>query len=157
MGNALSTVTKSLLQAIVILVIGVIMSAQVSLEPLGWVGGLLFIIGFGLGFAGIGLAVASRAGSTSGYHMLVFMLTLPLLFVSNALYPMTSLPPWMRARAQVNPMSYVVDGLRQTLFQSGTAPASGDLLPLWLCFLVVMTFAVFGVLLAYVVFKKSIK
>lgn len=157
MGNIMSTVTKSLFQVIVILIIGMLMGAQISSNPLGWLGGLILITGCGLGFAGIGLAVASKTSSTGGYHMLIFMLTLPLLFVSNALYPMASLPAWMRIGAQMNPVSYVVDGLRQMVFENGAALADGSVLPLWLCFTVVAAFGLFGILLAYVAFRKSIK
>ena len=107
--------------------------------------------------AGIGLAVASKTNSPGGYHMLIFMLTLPLLFVSNSLYPLASLPTWMRITSQLNPVSYMVDGLRQTAFQSSATLASGELLPLWLCFLVVAAFGVFGMMLAYVAFKRSLK
>jgi len=53
-----------MLQAFVILILGLVMGAFVSLEPLGWLGGLVLICGFGLGSAGIGLAVASRASNT---------------------------------------------------------------------------------------------
>ena len=157
MANALSTVTKSLAQSIIILIIGVLMGALISLQPLGWLGGLILICGFGLGFAGIGLAVASRASSIGGYHMLIFMLTLPTLFVSNALYPLASLPTWMRVLARANPMSYAVDGLRQTFFQGSTTMPVGDLIPLWLCFVVVVAFAIFGMLLAYASFKKAMR
>ena len=154
MANALSTVTKSLIQALIIIAVGALMGAQFSSNLLGWLGGVLLIGGFGLGFAGIGLAVASKTNSPGGYHMLIFMLTLPLLFVSNSLYPLASLPTWMRVIAQGNPMSYVVDGLRQTIFQSST---TGSDFALWLCFLVVALFAVFGMLLAYFSFRKSMK
>lgn len=34
---------------------------------------------------------------------------------------------------------------------------SGDLIPIWLCFTVVMAFGRVGMLLAYLVFSKSIK
>jgi len=156
LANALSTVTKSLFQSVLIIIVGILMGAQLILNPLGWLGGLVLVALFGLGFAGIGLAVASRTSSSGGYHMLIFMLTLPLLFVSNSLYPMASLPTWMRIVAQVNPMSYTVDGLRQMMFENSAALA-GDLLPLWLCFVVVTVFALFGVLLAYFSFKKSIR
>ena len=156
LGNALSTVTKSLFQAIVILIVGVLMGAQVDLLPLGWLGGLVLIVGFGLGFAGIGLSVASRTNSPGGYHMLIFMFSLPLLFLSSSLYPLASLPAWMRIAARVNPMSYVVDGLRQTAFQGSGALAGGEF-PLWLCFLVVALFALLGIALAYSAFMKSIK
>lgn len=131
------------------------MGALISMEPLGWLGGLVLICGFGLGFAGIGLAVASRASSAGGYHMLIFMFTLPTLFASNALYPLASLPTWMKIMAQANPMSYVVDGLRQTFYQNSTRLADGELLPLWLCFAVVIAFAVAGMLLAYISFRRS--
>ena len=154
MANALSTVTKSLIQALIIIAVGALMGAQFSSNLLGWLGGVLLIGGFGLGFAGIGLAVASKTNSPGGYHMLIFMLTLPLLFVSNSLYPLASLPTWMRVVAQGNPMSYVVDGLRQTIFQSST---TGIDFALWLCFLVVALFAMFSMLLAYFSFRKSMK
>lgn len=157
-GNAMSTVNKSLFQSLVILVVGVLMGAKfVGLDPLGWLGGLVLITSFGLGFAGIGLAVASRTNSPGGYHMLIFMLTLPLLFLSNALYPLEYLPTWMQIGAKINPVSYVVDGLRQTIFDSNALITGGELLPLWLCFLVVIVFAGLSMTMAYSSFKKSIK
>jgi len=146
-GNAMSTINKSLFQSLVILVIGVLMGAKfVGLDPLGWLGGLVLITGFGLGFAGIGLAVASRTSSPGGYHMLIFMLTLPLLFLSNALIG-----------AKINPVSYVVDGLRQTILDSNALITGSELLPLWLCFVVVIVFAGLSITMAYSSFKKSIK
>jgi ABC-2 type transport system permease protein len=157
MGNAMSTITKSLFQSSIILIIGILMGAKfVGFDPAGWLGGLLLITLFGLGFAGIGLAVASKTSSTGGYHMLIFMLTLPLMFLSNSLYPLDSLPTWMQIGSKVNPVSYVVDGLRQTIFDAGSNFAGGEFLPLWLCFLVVAIFAAFGTLLSYVSFKKSV-
>ncbi|MFC1951547.1 ABC transporter permease [Chloroflexota bacterium] len=87
--------------------------------------------------------------------MLIFMLTLPLMFVNNALYPLPALPAWMRFVAQINPMSYVVDGLRQTVFISSTVVTGGTPLELWLCYLVVITFAAFGMGLAYMSFKMK--
>ncbi|MFC1954579.1 ABC transporter permease [Chloroflexota bacterium] len=157
MGNALSTITKSLFQSVVILTIGILMGARfIGYNPAGWLGGLLLVTLFGLGFAGIGLAVASKTNSTGGYHMLIFMLTLPLMFLSNSLYPLDSLPVWMQIGSKINPVSYVVDGLRQTLFDAGSIYTEGGFLPLWLCFLVVAIFAVFGTLLSYVSFKKSV-
>jgi ABC-2 type transport system permease protein len=154
----MSTVTKSLFQSLVILGVGILMGAQfIGLDPINWLGGLLLVMGYGLGFAGIGLAVASRTNSPGGYHMIIFMLTLPLLFLSNALYPLESLPTWMQVGAQINPVSYAVDGLRQTIFESSAAFAGGDFLPLWLCFIVVFIFAALGMMLAYSSFKKAIK
>ena len=157
MGNALSIVTKTLFQAIVILVVGVLMGAQGSLDPLGWLGGLVLVTFYGLGFAGIALAFASRTNDPGSYHMVIFLINLPLLFMSNALYPLTSLPTWMQVFARINPTSYVVDGMRQTFFDSGVTLAGAEFLPLWLCFVVIVAFAAFGMSVAYVAFKRSIR
>ncbi len=157
MGNALSILTKTMFQAVVILVVGVLLGAQGSLDPLGWLGGRVLIELYSLGFAGIALAFASMANDPGAYHMVIFLINLPLLFMSNALYPMASMPTWMEVLARANPTSYVVDGMRQTLFDSSATLANAELLSLWLCFVVVTAFAAFGISLAYVAFKKSIK
>ena len=157
MGNAMSTTTTALLQSIIILIIGMFMGAKLDLLPFGWLGGMVLTAGFALGFAGIGLAVAAKANTTGGYHMLIFMLTLPLMFISNALYPISSLPTWMKVISQINPMSYVVDGLRQTVFTGTTAIAGGTPLELWLCYVVAIAFALFGMGLAYIAFKGAVK
>ena len=157
MGNAMSTTTTALLQSVIILIIGMFMGAQLDLLPFDWLGGMVLVTGFALGFAGIGLAVAAKASSAGGYHMLIFMLSLPLMFVSNALYPISALPGWMKVIAQINPMSYAVDGLRQIMFVNSVAVTGGKPLELWLCYLVVIAFAVFGMGLAYIVFKGTVK
>ena len=157
LGNALSVVTKSLFQAMVILVVGVLMGARIGLNPLGWLGGLMLVAGYGLGFAGIALAFASKTDNPGAYHSMIMILNLPLLFLSNALYPLASLPTWMRIGAQLNPTSYVIDGLRQMVLQNGAALTGGEALPLWLSFLVVAIFAAFGMGLAYTAFRQSIR
>ncbi len=156
MGNALSTVTKSLLQAAVIFAVGLLMGAAVKMDPLGWIGGVLLVGGYGLGFTGIALGVASKTNTPGAYHMLIFMLNLPLLFLSNALYPLDTLPTWMEIGARINPTSYVVDGLRQMVLSDATMLVGGDALPLWQCFLVVGSFAMLGMWYAYVAFKQSL-
>jgi ABC-2 type transport system permease protein len=157
MGNALSTVTKSLFQAIVIFVVGVLVGAQVNLNPVGWLGGLALVAGYGLGFAGIALSLASKTDNPGAYHTMIMLLNLPLLFLSNALYPLSWLPKWMQIGALINPTSYVIDGVRQMVLENGAALAGGEVLPLWLCFLVVAAFAALGMWLAYSAFKSSVK
>jgi ABC-type polysaccharide/polyol phosphate export permease len=63
----------------------------------------------------------------------------------------------MEVLARRNPTSYVVDGMRQTFFDSSVTLANAELLPIWLCYVVVAAFAAFGMLFAYVAFKRSIK
>jgi ABC-2 type transport system permease protein len=46
------------------------------------------------------------------------MITMPLFFASNALYPVTIMPAWLRTLSAVNPLSYEVDALRGLLIHS---------------------------------------
>jgi len=157
LGNATSIVTKVLIQSILILIVGLLMGARLSDQPLGWIGGLLLIAGYGIGFSGFALAVASSTDSSEGYHMMIFLLQLPLLFLSNSLYPLQTLPAWMKIGAYANPTTYVVTGLRQITL--GAAPTMGAIadIPLWLCFAISGAFAVVGMYLALRAFTAAIK
>ncbi len=117
-----SGLVKTLIQSLIILVVAVLFGAQLSRQPLGFLGALVFLLLYVMAFVGFSNGVAARSKSMGGYHMLLFVLNLPLLFLSNALYPLETMPGWMRTLAYLNPTTYVVDGLRHTLFQNGSLP-----------------------------------
>lgn len=154
LGNALSTVTKALLQVVVIFIVGALVGAQLSFNPLYWLAGLVLISGYALGFAGLALAFASKTDSTGAYHTIIFLFNLPLLFLSNALYPLDTLPKWMQIGALFNPTTYVVSGLRQTTLLTS---ATNESLALWICFVAVALFATIGTGIAYRAFRGVIK
>ncbi len=157
MGNALSTMTKSMFQAVIILIVGVVLGAKVNANPLGWLGGLLLVAGFGLGFSGLALAMASQTDSPGAYHAMIMVFNLPMLFLSNALYPLDTMPTWMKIGSLINPTTYTIDGVRQMMFRDPVALAGGDPLPLWLCWVVVAAFAALGMWMAYSAFNRSVK
>ena len=45
------------------------------------------------------------------------VLTMPLFFASNAIYPLDIMPHWLQIDAKLNPLTYVVDGLRGLMVQ----------------------------------------
>jgi ABC-2 type transport system permease protein len=151
LGNAASTTTKALFQAAVVLVVGALMGAQITGDPLGWLALALLLSLFTIGFAGVALAVAARSSSIMGYHGMIFLFNLPLLFASNALYPLVSMPGWIRAIALANPTTYLIDALRALTF-GGTAA-----LPLPLSFAVIAVFAVLGMALSLWSFQRTIR
>ncbi len=157
MGNALSITSKVLIQSIIIMIVGILMGARLSSNPLGWLGGFVLIAGYGIGFSGIALAVASKTDSSEGYHMMIFMLQLPLLFWSNSLYPLATLPTWMRVGALFNPTTYVVTGLRTITMAPAAAVANSVVIPMWICFIVILAFAAAGMGLALRAFQSTIK
>ena len=157
MGNASSILTKVLIQSILIFIVGILMGAKLSNNPAGWLGSILLVSGYGIGFSGIALAVASSTNSSEGYHMMIFMLQLPLLFLSNSLYPLETLPMWMRIGAYINPTTYVVTGMRQISLQATPSMGIPANIPLWLSFAVLAAFSILGMWLALKAFKKAIR
>ena len=152
LANALSTVTKGLFQAGIILVLALFFGSRVAPNPLGWLGGLLVIGLYGLGIAGLALAVAARVNSTLGYHGLI-ALDLPLLFASNALYPLDILPGWMQWVARFNPTTYAIDAMRWLVYNIHYEGQAN----LWLSVGIVSGFAVLGMMLAVRAFRREIK
>jgi ABC-2 type transport system permease protein len=149
LGNSLANISKSLLQTVAIVVVGLLAGAVFSTSLWGVLGSVALVAGFGLGFGGIALAIASSIDNEGGFHAIIMLLNLPLLFLSNALYALETLPRWMQGAAKINPTSYLVDGVRQLMMSAG-----GDF-PLWLCFTVVLGFGFLCLLLSVAVFRKS--
>ena len=44
---------------------------------------------------------------------------MPLFFASNAIYPLSLMPSWLRAISKVNPLTYQVDALRRLMIVGG--------------------------------------
>lgn len=151
LGNAASTATKAMIQAILMLLVGILMGARLGGNPLGWLLALGLVALFALGFSGIALAIAAVSRSMMGYHGLIFLFNLPLLFASNALYPLSVLPNWMQALVILNPVTYLIDAIRALAF--GAQPT----LNLGLSVAVVALFAVLGVWLALKSFQHTIR
>jgi ABC-2 type transport system permease protein len=145
LGNAGSTVSKAIVQAIVIFLVGTLIGARPAGGPLEWLLAFALVVAYALGFTGLALSVASQTDDLMAYHAMIMLLNLPVLFLSNALYPLSSLPVWMRIGAMANPTSYLVDGMRQLVLSQ---PGQSTDFPLWLCSSVVLVFALAGLALA---------
>lgn len=142
--------TKALAQGALVLLLGLLLGARLQ----GGAPSLLLAAGllaaFTAGFAGLAAAVAGQARGMEGYHGLIMLLNLPMLFVSNALYPLEAMPPIIRALAHLNPTTYAVDGLRALLFG---APAA---LGLGLDLAVLLAFAAAGLALGARGFARAV-
>ena len=49
------------------------------------------------------------------------ILTMPLFFASNAMYPIAIMPGWLQGIAHVNPLTYEVDAMRALMIRGGTS------------------------------------
>ncbi len=66
----------------------------------------------GLGLSSVFTAIALAVRSIDSLVAIVNFLTLPLIFMSNALFPSTSFPVWLKDVADVNPISKTNEAAR---------------------------------------------
>jgi ABC-2 type transport system permease protein len=72
-------------------------------------------------FATLSLIIASLVRTRERFMGIGQLLTMPLFFASNAIYPLVLMPPWLVVVARVNPLSYEVDALRALMIQGGAS------------------------------------
>ncbi len=86
------------------------------------VGQVLSLLGLMLLLAAVmtafGLLLAARQRTMEGFQMVMQFLLMPMLFVSGAFFPLNGVPVWLRWLADVNPVTYGVDALRQTVLSA---------------------------------------
>jgi len=69
-------------------------------------------------FSALGITVASFVTDMQGFQLVMNFLMMPMFFLSGALYPLTNIPPLLRALASIDPLSYGVDGVRTLLIHT---------------------------------------
>ncbi len=144
-----SGLVKSLVQSLLIIAVTILFGARLQTSPLGVVLAGLVLTAFIVSGVSFANAMALRSKSIGGYHTILFLLNLPLLFLSPALYPLATMPGWMRIVAYLNPTTYAVEGMRIALFGSGS-------LNLWLCVVVLAIFALLSTWFSVRTFKQAV-
>jgi ABC-2 type transport system permease protein len=118
LGISLSSIAKSLIQSVIIILFGFILGVRffegftIGQTLLSIVGILLFIVLFALGLLFLASTIAMKLESHEGLQGIITLLSLPLFFASNALYPIDSLPLAIKLVSYVNPLSYFINGIR---------------------------------------------
>ncbi len=109
------------------LIQGAIMAVLVSLVA-GWPGAVPLLLGLAAAFvaavasAAMGSFIALSMRSPEGFHMVVNLIMMPMLFISGAFYPIDPLPAWLKAFAYINPLYYAVDLARGLMYGVHSTP-----------------------------------
>jgi len=119
-GKMISAGLRGLSQALIVFIFALILGIPLVITV--WsVAGVIVIVMLGAGFfTGLSMIIASIVKTRERFMGIGQVITLPLFFASNAIYPVSIMPGWLQVVATVNPLSYMVDGLR-TLMLPGVA------------------------------------
>lgn len=123
LGKAVGGVTTAMIQGILIMIIAWLIGVEYK-SFTGVLASILIMFVMGIGFIGLGIALASKIESHEGFQMVMSFLTMPLVLLSGAFFPISNLPSWLKAFVYANPLTYGVEALRFFLLGSPTIPVS---------------------------------
>jgi ABC-2 type transport system permease protein len=130
LGRSLGGMTTAIIQALIIVGIAVAMGVNLYSVP-GFFLAILIMIFTCATFTGFGLIIATKLGNLEGFMAIMNLIVFPIFLLSGALFPIQSMPSWLRYVMYIDPLTYGVDGLRGTLI-------GVNAFPLWLDFTVLI-------------------
>ena len=121
LGKAISAGARALSQAAIVYVLALLMHIHATLEPLNVARVLALVVLGSAVFSTLSLMIACMVKSHERIMGMGQVMTMPLFFASNAIYPIALMPAWLRSIASVNPLTYEVDGLRALMVRGGAS------------------------------------
>ncbi len=142
-GKAISAGLRALSQAVIIILLSLVLGVRLRLDPVSLIGvAIVVVLGAAL-FSTFSFVIACLVKTRERFMGIGQVLTMPLFFASNAIYPIAMMPEWLRVVARVNPLTYLVNALRELMVQGGqsTVGLPTDFLVLTLACLVMVILA----------------
>jgi len=123
LGKSLSAGVRALSQAAIIYVVSALLGVKLNWNPLA-IAGVIILVFLGAGiFSTFSLIIACLVKTRERFMGIGQVLTMPLFFASNAIYPLTIMPTWLQVLALLNPLTYLVDALRSLMLAGDWDPA----------------------------------
>jgi len=120
-GKSLAAGVRALSQAGVVYLLAAVLGVALRLDPPAILG-VVLLIGLGSGlFSTLSLIIACIVKTRERFMGIGQVLTMPIFFASNAIYPLDLMPGWLHAVSRANPLTYQVDGLRALMLHGGAS------------------------------------
>jgi ABC-2 type transport system permease protein len=113
-GRLTADLVRGIAGSTLVLVVGIALGAHVESGVPGAVLVVLLAALFGVAYAGFGILVALHTRNVQATQS-SFLLFFPLLFLTPNFVPFDRLSPLMETLARINPVSYVIVGLRSLI------------------------------------------
>jgi ABC-2 type transport system permease protein len=141
LGKSLSAGLRGIFQAMAVLLLALVIRVHLTLGPLNVLGVFGIIILCGMCFSSLSMCLASIFRTRERMMGIGQAITMPMFFASNAIYPISVMPGWLKVIATVNPLSYIVDAMRALLVTGDYSNMAPDLFAIILATVVLVTVA----------------
>jgi ABC-2 type transport system permease protein len=121
LGKGFSAGIRSLSQATIVYLLSLILGVKLNRNPLALLQVVAIVILAATLFSTFSLIVACIVKTRERFMGVGQVLTMPLFFASNAIYPTAIMPDWLQTVSHLNPLTYVVDALRTCMLAGSTS------------------------------------
>jgi len=121
LGKALSAGIRALSQAVIVYALALLLGVKMRWNPLDLLGVVCVVLLGAAFFSTLSLIIACIVKTRERFMGIGQILTMPLFFASNAIYPIAMMPNWLQVISNANPLTYEVDALRALMVVGGTS------------------------------------
>jgi ABC-2 type transport system permease protein len=136
-GKAFAAGIRAIAQAVVVVIVAALLGVSLTWNPLKLLGVIVVVVLGAAFFSTLSVSIAGVVLKRDRLMGIGQAITMPLFFASNALYPVSLMPGWLKVISHINPLSYEVEALRGLLLGLPT--------DYWLDFGVLLGTAVAGI------------
>jgi ABC-2 type transport system permease protein len=126
-GHMVADVTVACVLTVPILAVGFALGVKFETGVLGLVVFVVIAGLWSLAFAGFGYAIALKTGNPAAVNS-SFLLFFPFLFLTSSYVPRSQLSGWLDTVAGINPVTYLLEGMRSLTMVGWDAEAIGEAL-----------------------------
>jgi len=121
LGKAVSAGVRALSQALIVYILALLLGVGIDLHLTSIIGvASAIVLGSAL-FSTLSLIIACIVRTRERFMGIGQVLTMPIFFASNAIYPLSLMPRWLNIVSHVNPLTYEVDALRTLMLVKGSS------------------------------------
>ena len=119
LGKGISAGTRALSQVAIVYLLALLLGVKINWHPLALAGVLIVVLLGAACFSTLSLIIACTVKTRERFMGIGQILTMPLFFASNAIYPIALMPGWLKVISHLNPLTYEVDALRALMLAGG--------------------------------------
>ncbi len=125
-GAVLGDMVRYVISVAVTLGFGMILGFRIGTSPISAAAGCLLLLLFALAMCWFSALIGLLVKTPQSVQLFGFLAMFPLVFGSNLLVPLTTMPGWLQAFVKVNPITYLTEAERALLAGGPAAgPAAG--------------------------------
>ncbi len=121
LGKGVSAGARALTQVAIVYLLSLLLGVKINWNPAALAGVLCAAVLGAACFAMLSLIIACIVKTRERFMGIGQVLTMPLFFASNAIYPISIMPGWLQVISRINPLTYEVDALRSLMLAGGTS------------------------------------